>query len=158
MNNCSNYDCYGLHLIYSKFWIQDGESFTFLFVISYRIEQYKVIKWRPITYTILFFFFKWCLEGRDDEYIIFFGLIMIGFELIEGDWRRACTQEPLKKIDFNPYLSPPFSLWYSVWVKLVSTLMAGYKSLYRLLSDSIFYCFLLLLVLLLLLLLYYYYY
>ena len=46
-----------------------GESF--LFVISYKIEQYKVIKWRPITYTILSFF-KWCLEGRDDEYIIFF--------------------------------------------------------------------------------------
>ena len=47
--------------------------------------------------------------------VLFFssGCIMIGFELIEGDLRRGCTQEPLKRIDFNPY-SPPFSLRYSV--------------------------------------------
>ena len=55
--------------------------------------------------------FKLCQEERDDEYITFcnfiiFDRIMIGFKLIEGDLRRACTQEPLKKIDFNPYLSP----------------------------------------------------
>ena len=123
--------------------------------LTHKIQQYKLIKWRPSTYTILSFF-KSCLEGRNDEYIAFcnfiiFGRIMIGFELIEGDLRRAFTQEPLKKIDFNPHPSPPFSSWYSVWVKLVSTVMAGYRSRNRLLPDSIFYCSLLLLLLLLLL-------
>ena len=65
--------------------------------LKYKIQQDKLIKWRPSTYTILSFF-KSCLEGRDDEYIAFcnfiiFGRIMIGFE-------------PLKNIDFNPHLSP----------------------------------------------------
>ena len=74
------------------------------------------MKWRPIKYikySILSL--KLCLEVRDGEYIILcifiviiiiFGRIMSGFELIEGDWRRACTQEPFKKVDFNPYPSP----------------------------------------------------
>ena len=80
---------------------------------------------------------------------------MIGFKLIEGDLRRACTQEPLKKIDFNPHLSPtPLPFHCDTLFERDSSLssrLAGYRSRNRLLPDSIFYCFLFLLLLLLLL-------
>ena len=87
--------------------------------------------------------------------LLFFCRIMIGFKLIEGDLRRACTQEPLKKIDFNPHLSPtPLPFHCDTLFERDSSLssrLAGYRSRNRLLPYSIFYCFLFLLLLLLLL-------